>query len=207
MALDSYDDGVDRPGEAKPEQHFRGGRQDADAAAGKTELTEARTRQEYYEALRAADGRPVQANDNQRAPADARTDAPADARTDRSGWDAIDAEERPPPDAFRVSSERTVHILDGNSTGGGHRHGVGSPEKTEFPAIWDDKKIMGNVLDVARRPDSPPVLQHWNDRWVCSGTRESVEVSVVVLRSGEVWTAWPEEGSPGVHRNPRKETS
>ena len=214
MAFDRYDDGVDGPGEAKPEQRFRGGGQDADAAVGRTQLAEPRTRQEVYEALRAADGRPVQGSDNQRAPAeartdapDARTDAPADPRTDRSGWDAIDAEERPPPDAFRVSSERTVHILDGNSTGGGHRHGVGSPEKTEFPAIWDDKKIMGNVLDVARRPDSPPVLQHRNDRWVCTGTRESVEVSVVVLRSGEVWTAWPEEGSPGVHRNPRKETS
>jgi hypothetical protein len=120
----------------------------------------------------------------------------------------VDAEQRPELDAVRVSSERRTHILDGDPNGGGgHRHGVGKPEKTEFPLIWDDKQIMGNVLDVARRPDSPPVHQHWNDRWVCSGTRDRVDVSVIVLRNGEVWTAWPEEGSPGVVRNPKKETS
>src|SRR5580704_443969 len=118
MAFDRYDDGVDGPGEAKPEQRFRGGGQDADAAVGRTQLAEPRTRQEVYEALRAADGRPVQASDNQRAPAEERTDAPAEARTDapeqapadapaqartdRSGWDTVDSEKRPPLDAIRV---------------------------------------------------------------------------------------------------------
>jgi hypothetical protein len=113
-------------------------------------------------------------------------------------------------EAFRVSPERTTHILDGDPEpggGGGHRSGTGKPGKTEFPADWNDEKIMGHVLDAARRPDSAPVYQHWNDRWLCSGTRDRVEVSVVVLRSGEVWTAWPEEGGPGVVRNPRKGTS
>jgi hypothetical protein len=57
---------------------------------------------------------------------------------------------------------------------------------------------------VARRPDSPPVHQRWNARWLCAGTRDGVEISVVVQRSGEVWTAWPEEGCPGVRRNPRE---
>jgi hypothetical protein len=104
MAFDRYDDGVDGPGEAKPERHLRDGGQDADAAAGRTEPAEPRSRQEYYEVLRAADGRPVQASDDRRASAEARpdaradartdgtaearTDASADARTDRSGWDA-----------------------------------------------------------------------------------------------------------------------
>src|SRR5271154_3375658 len=129
MAFDRYDDGVDGPGEAKPEQRFRGGGQDAEAAGGRTPLAEPRTRQEVYEALRAADGRPVQASDNQRAPAEERTDAPAEERTDapaeertdRSGWDTVDSEKRPPLDAIRVTPERMVHILDGDSTGGGHR--------------------------------------------------------------------------------------
>jgi hypothetical protein len=129
----------------------------------------------------------------------------ADPRTDHSGWDSIDAEKRPPSDALRVSPERRGHILDGEAGGsGGHRHGIGNPGKTEFPASWNDEKIMSNVLDVAKRPDAPPVLQHRNNRWLCTGTRDSVEVSVIVLRSGEVWTAWPEEGSPGVVRNPKK---
>jgi hypothetical protein len=64
---------------------------------------------------------------------------------------------------------------------------------------------MGHVLDVVRRPDSGPVLQHWNNRWICSGIRDSVEVTAIVLRSGEIWTAWPDEGGPGVRRNPKKE--
>jgi len=207
MAFDRYDDGVDGPGEAKPEQRFRGGGQDADAAVGRTQLAEPRTRQEVYEALRAADGRPVQASDDQRAPAEERTDAPAEARTDRSGWDAVDSEKRPPLDAIRITPERMVHILDGDSTGGGHRHGTGKPGKTEFPAGWNDEKIIDNALDVARKPDSPPVRQDRNDTWLCSGTRANVEVSVVVARSGEIVTGWPEEGGPGVVRNPRRGTS
>jgi hypothetical protein len=213
MALDRYDDGVDGSGSvAKPERHFRGGGQDADAAAGRTALAEPRSRQECYEALRVADGRPVQASDNQRAPAEGRTDAPAERRTDapaearmdRSGWDTVDSEKRPPLDAIRITPERTVHVLDGDKTGGGHRHGTGKPGKTEFPASWDDEKIVDNLLDVGRKPDKPPVRQDRNDTWLCSGTRANVEVSVVVARSGEVVTSWPEEGGPGVVRNPRR---
>jgi Bacterial EndoU nuclease len=212
MALDSYDDGVDGPGEAK---HLRGGPRDADASAGRTELAEPRSRQEYYEVLRAADGRPVQASDDQRAPAKARTDAPAEARpdapgearTDRSGWDAIDSGQRPPLDAIRITPERIVHVLEGDKTGGGHRHGTGKPGKTEFPAGWNDEKIIDSALDVARKPDKPPVRQDRNDTWLCSGTRANVEVSVVVARSGEIVSGWPEEGGPGVVRNPRRGTS
>jgi Bacterial EndoU nuclease len=231
MAFDRYDDGVDGPGEAKPEQRFRGGGQDADAAVGRTQLAEPRTRQEVYEALRAADGRPVQASDNQRAPGEARTDAPAEARTDapaqarthppaeertdapaeertdRSGWDTVASEKRPPLDAIRVTPERMVHILDGDSTGGGHRHGTGKPGKTEFPSGWNDEKIIDALVDVARKPDNPPVRQDRNDTWLCTGTRANVEVSVVVARSGEIVTGWPEEGGPGVVRNPRRGTS
>ena len=93
------------------------------------------------------------------------------------------------------------------STGGGHRHGTGKPGKTEFPAAWKDEKIIDNVLDVARKPDTPPVRQDRNDTWLCAGTRANVEVSAVVARSGEIVTGWPEEGGPGVVRNPRRGTS
>ena len=109
-----------------------------------------------------------------------------------------------PPDAIRVSPERTTHILDGDSTGGGHRHGVGKPGKTEFPASWDDEKVIATVLDFARKPDKPPTHQDWNDTWLCAGTRDNVDVSAVVERSGDILTGWPEEGGPGVVRSPRK---
>ena len=193
MALDSYDDGVDGA------KHLRGGGPDAGAAAGRIEPAETRSRQECYEALRAADGKPVQASDGQRAP--------AEERTDRSGWYPVDAGQRPPLDAIRITPERIVHVLEGDKTGGGHRHGTGKPGKTEFPASWDDEKVIDNALDVARKPDKPPVRQDRNDTWLCSGTRANVEVSVVVARSGEIVSGWPEEGGPGVVRNPRRGTS
>lgn len=123
-----------------------------------------------------------------------------------SGWDSVDAPDRPPLDALRVSPERRTHILDGDadSNGGGHRHGTGRPGKTEFPATWDDEKIIASVLDVARRPDKPPVRQDWNNRWVTRGTRGDVEIVVVTLRDGPIWTAWPLPGSPGVVKNPKE---
>src|ERR1700722_9549836 len=123
MALDSYDDGVDGG------KHLRGGGADAGAAAGRMEPAETRSRQEYYEVLRAADGKPVQGSDDQRGSAEARTDAPARARTDvpaeertdspagartdapaeegtdRSGWDAVDSGRRPPMGAIRITPE------------------------------------------------------------------------------------------------------
>jgi len=195
MAQDGPYDGENR--DARPERRLPAGRLDADAAGSQAELAEPRTRTEYYEALRTTAGETARADDDVQ-----------DAATGRSGWDAVAVDDCPPRDGFRVSAERTTHILDGEPEGGGgHRCGTGKPGKTEFPASWDDGKIMRHVLNVAQHPDSPPVDQHWNNRWLCSGTREGVEVSVVVLRSGEAWTAWPEEGGPGVVRNPRKETS
>jgi hypothetical protein len=175
MALDRPDDDFTRP-----EGEVPGG----DVPARRSGSGEWRSREDYYEALRAG----------------------AEGEPDRSGWDSVHAEDRPETEDIHVTPERTTHILDGEpGGGGGHRHGVGKPGKTEFPASWDDKKIIGHVVDVARRPDSVPVLQHWNNRWVCSGIRDSVEVTAIVLRSGEIWTAWPEEGGPGVRRNPKKE--
>src|ERR1700722_14567383 len=102
MALDSYDDGVDGG------KHLRGGGADAGAAAGRMEPAETRSRQEYYEVLRAADGKPVQESDDQRGSAEARTDAPAEERRDARrgerrvlpGWDAVVSGRRPPMDAI-----------------------------------------------------------------------------------------------------------
>jgi hypothetical protein len=99
--------------------------------------------------------------------------------------------------------ERAAHILDGDRWGGGHRHGTGRPEKTEFPAGWDDERIIGQIVDVARFPDARPVLQA-NDRWRVRGERDGVAITVVVHPDGRIWAAWPEEGSPGGIRNPRE---
>jgi hypothetical protein len=127
-----------------------------------------------------------------------------DTETDHSGWNEV-ADVRPTLDALRVTSERATHILDGDADGGGgHRHGTGRPGKTEFPAGWDDTKITDTVLDVARRPDRPPVQQEWNGRWVARGVRDDVDVVVVIAGDGRIWTCWPLPGGPGVVKNPKE---
>lgn len=183
MGFDRADDHGDGR-EVPPSQRGQapGGADRAGADRGR----ETRSREEYYQELR------VNPDAQQRA----------------SGWDGVDAADRPAVEDIRMTPERRTHILDGDpgKNSGGHRHGTGRPGKTEFPADWDDEKAMRAVVDVAKRPDEAPVYQAWN-RWLCAGTREGVEVSVVVEPSGEIWTAWPEEGGPGVVRNPKKGAS
>ena len=107
---------------------------------------------------------------------------------------------------IRAAADRRTHILDGDDTGGGHRHGTGVPDKTEFPADWDDDQIIDAILAVARNPDQEPERQNWNDRWKVSGQHKDVEIVAIVESDGAIWTAWPLEGSPGVVKNPVEDT-
>jgi hypothetical protein len=186
MAFDRPDDF--ESADTRSERDFRAGLRGGDVPRLRAEPTETRSRSEYYEVLRAAD------DDSSGA---------VDSRVDQSGWDSV--EDRPPAEDIQVSPERKTHILDGDPTGsgGGHRHGTGRPGKTEFPASWDDEKIIEKVTDVARKPDRPPTYQDW-DTWLCVGTRDEVNVWAVVERNGNILTGWPEEGGPGVVRNPRR---
>jgi hypothetical protein len=204
MAVDGpYDDGTT---DAEPEVRLDRGGPGADNSAVHPRPTELRTRAEYYETLRAADNGSGQTAENNRdaeSGVEHRADPGAERHAWASGWDAVDAEGRPPPDSIHVSSERASHILDGDRWGGGHRHGTGRPEKTEFPAHWDDERIIDRITDVASFPDVQPVLQA-NQRWRARGERDGVAITVIVHPDGRIWAAWPEEGSPGVIRNPRK---
>jgi len=56
-------------------------------------------------------------------------------------------------------------------------------------------------MDVARHPDARPVWQP-NHRWRLRGERDAVDVTVIVKPDGGIWAASPEEGGPGVIRNP-----
>lgn len=183
MTLDRPDDDF-----ARPEREVPAGRPGSDVPAMRSEPVEPRSHEEYYEALRVASDGDNGATDS-----------------DRSGWDSVDAADRPKAEDIHLDTERTTHILDGDADGsGGHRHGTGIPGKTEFPANWDDEKIIDTVVDIARRPDLPPKHQEWNDRWVARGTRDDVEVVVVVARDGRIWTSWPTPDSPGVVKNPKE---
>jgi hypothetical protein len=137
---------------------------------------------------------------DQRAPMPDDSGPAGDSRPGRSGWDALDTPDRPPLEALHINADRAAHILDGDTTGGGHRPGTGKPGKTEFPADWDDTTITGNIAAVAKGPDS--VEQQPNGRWFVRGERDNVWIIVIVNPDGAIWTAWPEEDSPGVARNP-----
>jgi hypothetical protein len=193
MALDRPDDDFDAA-DVRPEQDARTGPAGGDVPARRAEPAETRSHDEYYEVLRAADG-------GTSDEADA-----ADSGDDRSGWDSVDAADRPPVEAIRVTPDRRTHILDGepDGDGGGHRHGTGKPGKTEFPASWDDEKVIDTIVDVARRPDMPPQHQQRNDRLVARGTREDVEIVAIIERDGRIWTSWPLPGGPGVVKNPKE---
>jgi hypothetical protein len=179
--------------------HERGGlkAQPADRSSEVIRQAETRDRADCYEALRTAD---------QTRSQPAQADRGADLGQS-SAWDDVPTADhysrRPAPDSLLLPPERAAHILDGDRWGGGHRHGTGRPEKTEFPADWDDERIIRQIEDVARFPDARPVLQA-NHRWRARGERDGVAITVVVHPDGMIWAAWPEEGSPGVIRNPRE---
>ena len=109
------------------------------------------------------------------------------------------------PGDVRTTADRRVHILDGDKTGGGHRHGTGRPGKTEFPAEWDDDHVIGAVLAIARSPDQGPEPQNNGGRRQVSGERDGVRIVAILEADGLVCTAWPCDGSPGVVKNELKE--
>jgi len=128
--------------------------------------------------------------------------SPARHHRDSTGETPASADYAAPDEIQLTDDQRRIHILDGDDTGGGHRHGTGRPGKTEFPADWRDDRIVDAILAVARNPDRAPKHQNWNDRWRVSGEHDGVRVVAVVGSDGGVWTAWPDRRSPGVTKNP-----
>lgn len=92
------------------------------------------------------------------------------------------------------------------SSGGGHRHARGRAGATEFPASWSDDQVTANIISVARSPDRAPVKQP-NRRWRVRGTREGVEIMVIIKFDGSAWSAWPLPGGQGVQQNPHWSTN
>lgn len=186
---------VDRPADDDPEEISSGLREQwheqyrepTNGMSAGTEIAESRTRAEYYQALRAA----------------ADTAGTSADTSPQSAWGNADAFTRPPLDALRIPPERVIHILNGDATGGGHRYGAGKPGKTEFPANWDEDKIIDSILSVARSPDSASLQR--NGRWLAEGVRDQVALAVVIMTDGRIWTAYPLPGSPGVRQNPRNQ--
>jgi hypothetical protein len=101
-----------------------------------------------------------------------------------------------------LSPQDEQHILAGHPTdltSGGHRHGTGRPDKTEFPEDWDDARITRNVQDVADNPDS--AVDVGDGTWYVTGTRDGVQIGGFVRTDGSIKSGFPISG-PGVTRNP-----
>lgn len=100
-----------------------------------------------------------------------------------------------------LTPQRRTHILDGDETGGGHRHGTGHHGKTEFPAHWSDDDIIQRVMETARAPEAG----FWNSKhntFNVTGTFDGVVVVVAVKADGSVKSAFPQPGGRGVVKNP-----
>jgi RHS repeat-associated protein len=101
-----------------------------------------------------------------------------------------------------ASTQRTMHILYGDATGGGHLW-PGRPGKSTFPQSWNAEKVMHNVSDVATDPASTWVQQTGRAgaqytkggqpvRWLAEGVRDGVCIACIVEPQGAgIITAFP----------------
>ncbi|MGU7771830.1 EndoU domain-containing protein [Burkholderia sp. MR1-5-21] len=103
-------------------------------------------------------------------------------------------------DVNLASPDRTIHILTGDATGGGHLW-PGSPGKSAFPESWSASKVMNAVSDIATDPLVSEAVQS-NGRIVKNGTIDGVNIRVVLespSKGGGIVTAFP----TNVPRNPK----
>lgn len=101
-----------------------------------------------------------------------------------------------------ASEERTRHILHGDQTGGGHLW-PGKPGHSPFPKDWTPEKIMHELSDVATDPHAKWTQQTGKPgakftkggapvRWKVQGTRDGVDMVVIVEPAGEgIITGFP----------------
>jgi len=108
----------------------------------------------------------------------------------------------------QINSQQRTHILDSDTTGGGHGPGRGISGKSEFPARWSDQQIMNYISEVIQDPNSIWFQQNgkagakYTKRgnpvtWQIDGTRDGVNIRVIVEPDGKgVITAFPTNISP-----------
>jgi RHS repeat-associated protein len=97
-----------------------------------------------------------------------------------------------------ASQKRRKHILDGDSTGGGHRPGTGKPGKSEFPQGWSDDQIMHAISDIATDPSAFRKAGR-GGRTIAEGMRDGINIRVIQEPNGDIVSGFP----TNVPRNPR----
>jgi len=113
-----------------------------------------------------------------------------------------EADEAEGPFVNLVSGDRSIHILNGNATGGGHLW-PGLPGETPFPQSWSGPKILHEVSDIVTDPSVTWVNQTGRQgafftragdpaRWSAEAVRDGVRIRVIYEPAGEgVITAYP----------------
>jgi hypothetical protein len=116
---------------------------------------------------------------------------------DIAGWfkrlvpETAATSESPPITAEIISPRARAHILYGDKRGGGHMHGAGKPCKSEFPAGWDEEKILVTVSKIAAN-DNVRWQQENNGYFTGQETIDGIKIRVVKDREGDdVVTAYP----------------
>ncbi len=91
-----------------------------------------------------------------------------------------------------TDAQARQHILEGDSTGGGHAPGVGRSGKSEFPSDWSDARILHEISDIATDP-----AQSWtppNSRGYITSSRMSGNVNIKVVfdtKNSRIVTGYP----------------
>ena len=116
---------------------------------------------------------------------------------EKKGWDRgerilhISSTKHIPP-------SRIYHILYGDAEGGGHKYGTNKPCKSEFPASWDDAKIISTIEKIAANDNNKWIKQK-NGYYVHEENEGKIRIRVVMSRNKKyVVTAYP----VNVPRNP-----
>ncbi len=126
---------------------------------------------------------------------------PESGGPDGGGWRFATGERAPWLHEIRFGFDGGQHIIDNHAAGSGH------PGKTEFPHDWVPERLLDNVLDAAKFPDSTPELLR-TGKWRARGERDGVLIEVIADPFGEVISAFPQSGEGVVlnaHRGPRLE--
>ncbi|MBY0429128.1 MAG: EndoU domain-containing protein [Alphaproteobacteria bacterium] len=107
---------------------------------------------------------------------------------------SVDAQDKVP---FKLTEQRRIHILYGDGTGGGHKAGAGKPGKTEFPANWNEDKIISTITHIAN-DNHLPMRQSGRRYWLRMGEQDGLQIRVVLDKEHrEIITGYPVES----HRN------
>lgn len=93
--------------------------------------------------------------------------------------------------APQLTEKRREHMLHGDQSGGGHLHGTGAPCKSEFPASWNEDKIVTTVTQMAAN-DNLGWQQQKNGNYVAEANEGQVRVRVVLNSNRtQIITAYP----------------